>query len=86
MALYFFSIRNGRYSGASGRGFGLKKIDTETKGVLAARIKKLADDGKLTPDIQEWAGHIRVLGNEAAHDEEPPTRQELSDLRSLPRW
>ncbi|WP_164988636.1 DUF4145 domain-containing protein [Bradyrhizobium betae] len=62
---------------------GLKKIDPETKGVLANRIKKLADDGKLTADIQEWSGHIRVLGNEAAHDEEPPTREELEDLRSF---
>jgi hypothetical protein len=62
---------------------GLKKIDPDNKGVLAARIKKLADDGRLTADIQEWSGHIRVLGNEAAHDEEPPTRDELKDLRSF---
>jgi hypothetical protein len=62
---------------------GLKKIDPDTKGVLAARITKLANDGKLTSDIREWAGQIRVLGNEAAHEEEPPTRQELSDLRSF---
>jgi hypothetical protein len=62
---------------------GLKKIDPEAKGVLAVRIEKLARDGKLTPDIREWSGHIRVLGNEAAHDEEPPTREELADLRSF---
>ena len=62
---------------------GLNKIDSETKGVLATRIKKLADDGKLTADIQEWSSHIRVLGNEAAHDEQPPTRDELKDLRSF---
>jgi len=62
---------------------GLKKIDPEAKGVLAKRIEKLAADGKLTADIQEWSGHIRVLGNEAAHDEEPPTREELKDLRSF---
>jgi hypothetical protein len=62
---------------------GLKKIDPETKGVLAIRIKKLAAAGKLTPDIAEWSGHIRVLGNEAAHDEDPPTREELTDLRNF---
>jgi Domain of unknown function (DUF4145) len=62
---------------------GLKKIDPETKGVLATRITKLAASGKLTPDIAEWSGHIRVLGNEAAHDEEPPTREELTDLRNF---
>jgi hypothetical protein len=62
---------------------GLKKIDPDTKGMLATRIKKLATAGKLTPDIAEWSGHIRVLGNEAAHDEDPPTREELTDLRNF---
>ncbi len=44
---------------------GLKKIDAATRGTLAARIKKLAASGKLTPDIAEWSDHVRVLGNEA---------------------
>lgn len=62
---------------------GLKKIDPTSTGVLAARIKKLAAAGKLTPDIAEWSDHVRDLGNEAAHDEEPPTREELTDLRNF---
>ncbi|MET4114228.1 hypothetical protein ABIB90_006101 [Bradyrhizobium sp. JR4.1] len=62
---------------------GLKKIDSETKGVLAVRIKKLAAAGKLTADIAEWADHVRDLGNEAAHEDEPPTRKELTDLRNI---
>lgn len=62
---------------------GLKKIDPDAKGVLAARIKKLAADHKLTPAIAEWADHIRDLGNEAAHENEPPTREELAALRSF---
>ena len=62
---------------------GLKKIDPAAKGTLAARIKNLAAAGKLTPDIAEWADHVRDLGNEAAHDEEPPTRPELADLRNF---
>ncbi|WP_164988159.1 DUF4145 domain-containing protein [Bradyrhizobium betae] len=62
---------------------GLKKIDPDTKGVLAARIKKLAAAGKLTADIAEWADHVRDLGNDAAHEEEPPTREELTDLRNI---
>lgn len=62
---------------------GLKKIDPETKGLLAARIKKLAAAGKLTADIAEWADHVRELGNEAAHEEMPPTREELTDLRNI---
>ncbi|MCK1583224.1 DUF4145 domain-containing protein [Bradyrhizobium sp. 168] len=62
---------------------GLKKIDPDMKGMLAARIKKLAADGKLTVDIAEWADHVRDLGNDAAHEEEPPTREELTDLRNF---
>lgn len=62
---------------------GLKKIDPQMTGLLAARIKKLAADGKLTPDIAEWADQVRDLGNEAAHEETPPTRDELTDLRNF---
>ncbi|UFW75160.1 DUF4145 domain-containing protein [Bradyrhizobium sp. WU425] len=62
---------------------GLKKIDPEATGMLAVRIKKLAANGKLTADIAVWAGHIKDMGNEAAHEDEPPTRDELSDLRNF---
>jgi Domain of unknown function (DUF4145) len=62
---------------------GLKKIDPSATGMLKAKIKKLAADGKLTTDIAEWSDHVRDLGNEAAHEEDPPTRDELADLRSF---
>jgi hypothetical protein len=62
---------------------GLKKLDPNARGTLAQRIKKLADAGKLTIDIAEWANQIRELGNEAVHDESPPTRAELTDLRNF---
>jgi len=62
---------------------GLKKIDPDAKGVLAVRIKNLATANKLTPDIAEWADHVRDLGNDAAHEEQPPTREELKDLRNF---
>ncbi|KRR25946.1 hypothetical protein CQ13_23265 [Bradyrhizobium retamae] len=62
---------------------GLKKIDVTVTGTLAARIKKLATNGKLTADIAEWADHVRDLGNEAAHEDAPPTREELTELRSI---
>lgn len=62
---------------------GLKKIDSDTNGVLAVRIKKLAGEHKLTPDIAQWADHIRDLGNDAAHEAEPPSRAELTDLRNF---
>ena len=62
---------------------GLKKIDPTATGMLKAKIKKLAADGKLTADIAEWSDHVRDMGNDAAHEEAPPTREELADLRSF---
>jgi hypothetical protein len=62
---------------------GLKKIDPTLTGTLGNKIKTLATAGKLTPDIVEWAGHVRDLGNEAVHEETPPSRKELEDLRGV---
>jgi Domain of unknown function (DUF4145) len=43
----------------------------------------LAAANKLIPDIAEWAGHVRDFGNDAAHEEAPPSRKELADLRNF---
>jgi hypothetical protein len=61
----------------------LKKIDPSLSGMLGPRIEKLAKDGKLTTDIAEWSRTVKDVGNEAAHDEEPITREELTQLRSF---
>lgn len=57
----------------------------ETNGWLATRIKNLADKGKITPSLADWAHHIRELGNEAAHDLAPlpEGKDGLSRARSL---
>lgn len=47
-------------------GLGIKFPDT--KGTLANRIKALSANGALTQDLETWANHIRLEGNEAAHD------------------
>ena len=65
------------------RDIGLTKIDATLTGPLGPRIKKLAANGKLTDDIAEWADDIRDIGNDAAHEEQPITRDELIALRSL---
>ena len=33
------------------------------------RIEQAAKNNKLTPELAEWAHQIRVLGNDAAHEE-----------------
>jgi hypothetical protein len=49
--------------------------------MLGPRIKKLASAGKLTPDIAEWSDHIRDIRNDATHEEEPISKEQLTDLR-----
>lgn len=62
---------------------GLKKIDPTLNGMLGQRIKKLAAAGKLTADIAVWSDNIRDAGNEAAHEEKPISRDELTALRNF---
>jgi hypothetical protein len=58
---------------------GIKKIEPSLAGMLGPKIKKLVAGHKLTPEIGEWADHVRDLGN----DEAPLPRKDLEDLRGL---
>lgn len=62
---------------------GLKRIDTKLTGTLAKKIKSLAETGKLTSDLAEWSNGIRSLGNEAAHEVAPFSRDDLKELRNF---
>jgi hypothetical protein len=53
---------------------------------LGPRIDALAKAGRLTNDLQKWAHHVRLEGNDAAHDEDPftgPEAEELLDFTEL---
>lgn len=73
-------------SGAMSR----KTLDVATKllmkdaerqvGNLGPRIDALAAQGKLTKDLGQWAHHVRLEGNAAAHDEAPFTKDEAEEL------
>jgi hypothetical protein len=62
---------------------GLKKIDATLTGMLGQKIKRLSEAGKLTSDIAEWSGHIRDIRNDATHEENPISRDELIALRNF---
>ena len=62
---------------------GLKIIDASVTGTLKARIAKLVQQNLLTPALGEWAEQIRLLGNEAAHEIDQPTREEVEALRNF---
>lgn len=36
--------------------------------LMAARLKWMLDNGRLTQDLFDWASHVRIGGNEALHD------------------
>lgn len=61
----------------------LKAIDPEFKGTLYHRIVALQGKGTLTADIAQWAEAIRTLGNDAAHEEDPLERRDLSQLKEF---
>lgn len=60
---------------------GLKNKFPEIEGTLFARIKEAASNGKLTPDLAEWADRIRLEGNQAVHDDEPYTADQAKELQ-----
>jgi hypothetical protein len=62
---------------------GLKIVSPSVTGVLKSRIAELVRQNLLTPSLGEWAQQIRLLGNEAAHEIDQPSREELAALRDF---
>lgn len=67
-----------------------KVVDVSVKQLLKAeatkyrsmngRIDALAKSGGLTEDLRTWAHEVRLGGNDAAHDEDPFTKEEAVEL------
>lgn len=67
-----------------------KVIDVSTKRQLGSdsgkyrdnrnRIDALANNGSITRDLQDWAHHVRIGGNDAAHEDDPFIKEEAEDL------
>ena len=55
----------------------------DLEGSLMARIDAAAKEGKITAEMSDWAHRIRILGNEAAHDEEPFSEHDAKTLSSF---
>src|SRR5258705_3608087 len=47
---------------------------------IRERIDALATKNLLTPDLKDWAHQVRLGGNDAAHDEDPYTQEEATEL------
>ena len=72
-------------AGSYGRALdvGTKLIAPEFKGQLYARIRHLADTGRIAPDLADWAHEIRSIRNDALHEVEGIGRTELTAVRGL---
>lgn len=47
---------------------------------LYKKIEKLASDGLITPLLREWAHNIREIGNDGAHEDTDPTKEEAQEV------
>ena len=45
------------------------------------RLVWLHDNHRITPDMKDWADHVRIEGNEALHDPEAFTEEDAKPLR-----
>jgi hypothetical protein len=61
----------------------LKVYDLNLKGDLKPRIDALADRHDLTPAMRDWAHQVRLLGNEAAHDHDEPTKDDIEAMAAF---
>lgn len=59
---------------------GLKEKFPDIKGNLKSRIEKAAKKGAITTELGKWAHHIRLEGNDASHDEDPYSDEEVVEL------
>jgi hypothetical protein len=53
---------------------------------LYKRIEKLADSGRLTPSLKEWAHDLRIVGNDALHEIDGLTEDEATQTHELARF
>ena len=61
----------------------LKVYDPSLRGDLKPRIDALADRHDLTPAMRDWAHQVRLLGNEAAHDHDEPTKADIEAMSAF---
>lgn len=61
----------------------LKIFDPAVGGQMNARINALADRNALTPAMKDWAHHVRLLGNEGAHEVDEPAQEDVDDLEAF---
>lgn len=57
-----------------------KRFDPGIKGTLHSRIDQLGKTGKLTPELAQWAMGLKVVRNDATHEEEPFDEKDIEAI------
>jgi hypothetical protein len=60
-----------------------KDIGGDSKKKLYDRIEQLANNGKITDDLKNWAHEIRDIGNDASHEDDPFKSEEAKDIHAF---
>lgn len=63
----------------------LKEKAPDLSGTFYKRIEAMSADGRLTKDVAEWAHAVRILGNDAAHEDVEPSADDIVDLAAFTR-
>jgi hypothetical protein len=61
----------------------VKKIHPEGKGSLFDRINGLPDELGVTPTMKRWAHNVRIIGREAAHEEDAISPEDANDMQAF---
>jgi hypothetical protein len=61
----------------------LKHLHPKVTGTLAARIHKLVEQHELPRPMGDWLTHVRLIGNDGAHEAAGVSREDLNDARAF---
>jgi hypothetical protein len=61
----------------------LEDVGLSSSGTLDSRVKRLADNHAIPAAVADWAHEVRVIANEALHDEPVVTRDDAEMVRSF---
>jgi hypothetical protein len=61
----------------------LKKFDVDLKGNLYERIDALAARHDITAAMQEWAHQVRLIGNDANHEDQEPNDADINAIAAF---
>jgi hypothetical protein len=54
-----------------------KSVDPDGKGMFASRVQSLVSKDIIPKSVSDWATEIRIIGNDAAHEESSPTEEDI---------